>query len=135
MPEHHSEPKTHPVPDDIARAAHIDRERFEALTRRAKEDEETFWNEIGQRLDWITPYSRIKDVSFDLDDLHIRWFDDGTLNVCANCVRLRFSGKVTTRTATSESPTANSTNASAASPMRSSSWESAREIASPPPCR
>ncbi len=86
MSEHHPQAQIHPVPDDIAKSAHVDRERFEELTREALENEDAFWNRIGQRLDWIKPYSRIKDVNFDLDDLHIRWFDDGTLNVCANCV-------------------------------------------------
>ncbi|NBB93573.1 MAG: acetate--CoA ligase [Gammaproteobacteria bacterium] len=86
MSDKHSQPQVHPVPDDIAKTAHVDRERFEALTREARENEDAFFNRIGQRLDWIEPYSRIKDVSFDLDDLHIRWYDDGVLNVCANCV-------------------------------------------------
>jgi acetyl-CoA synthetase len=86
MSQHHPEPSIHPVPEDIARSAHVDRERLDELAREARDDADTFWNRIGQRLDWIKPYSRINDVSFDLDDLHIRWFDDGTLNVCANCV-------------------------------------------------
>ncbi len=86
MSEHHPQAQIHPVPDEIAKSAHVDRERFEELTREAVGNEDAFWNRIGQRLDWIKPYSRIKDVNFDLDDLHIRWFDDGTLNVCANCV-------------------------------------------------
>ncbi|NEZ03914.1 acetate--CoA ligase [Wenzhouxiangella sp. XN201] len=86
MSEHHSQPSVHPVSEPIAASAHVDREKFEALAQEARDDENTFWDRIGKRLDWIDPYSRIKDVSFDLDDLHIRWFDDGTLNVCANCV-------------------------------------------------
>ena len=76
----------YPVFESIARDAHVDAERFEALRRTASEDLEGFWGEIGQRIDWIKPYSRVKDVSYALDDLHIRWFDDGTLNVCYNCV-------------------------------------------------
>jgi acetyl-CoA synthetase len=76
----------YPVFESIARDAHVDAERFEALRRKASEDPEGFWGEIGQRIDWIKPYSRVKDVSYALDDLHIRWFDDGTLNVCYNCV-------------------------------------------------
>ncbi|RFF31526.1 acetate--CoA ligase [Wenzhouxiangella sediminis] len=86
MAEHHPQAQVHPVPDKIAKSARVDRERFEELTREALENEDAFWNRIGQRVEWIKPYSRIKDVNFDLDDLHIRWFDDGTLNVCANCV-------------------------------------------------
>ncbi|RFF28219.1 MULTISPECIES: acetate--CoA ligase [unclassified Wenzhouxiangella] len=86
MSEHHPQPQTHPVPDEVAQSAHVDRNRFEALTREARDNEDKFWNRIGRRIDWIKPYSRIKDVSFNLDDLHIRWYDDGTLNVCANCI-------------------------------------------------
>jgi len=76
----------YPVFESIARAAHVDAPRFEELSRRAGKDPEGFWGEVGKRLDWIKPYSRVKDVSFALDDLHIRWYEDGTLNVCANCV-------------------------------------------------
>ena len=47
---------------------------------------EAFWREVAQRIDWIKPFSRVKDVSFDPADVHIRWFDDGTLNASANCI-------------------------------------------------
>jgi acetyl-CoA synthetase len=57
------------------------------------------------RLDWIKPFTKVKDVSFDPDDFHIKWFEDGTLNVSANCIdrhlpradRPRSSGKATIR--------------------------------------
>ncbi len=75
-----------PVPDALAARAHVDASTYDELAERARTDPEAFWDEVGKRIDWIRPYSRIKDVSFDLDDLHIRWYDDGTLNVCANCV-------------------------------------------------
>ena len=57
-----------------------------ALRKRAEEDQEGFWRDVAQRIDWIKPFTKVKDVSFDKDDLHIRWFYDGTLNVCANCL-------------------------------------------------
>ena len=41
---------------------------------------------MGKRLTWIKPYTRVKNVSYDKDDLHIRWYEDGTLNVCVNCI-------------------------------------------------
>lgn len=47
---------------------------------------EEFWSEQGKLIDWITPYTRIKDVSFEEKDLHIRWYYDGTLNACYNCL-------------------------------------------------
>jgi len=76
----------YPVFDEIAAGARVDQEKFARMTRAAAEDPEAFWGDVGRRLDWIRPFTRVKDVSFALDDLHIRWFDDGTLNVCANCV-------------------------------------------------
>jgi len=86
MSEQHPQAQIHTVPERIEQSAHIDRARFEQLMREASENENAFWSRIGRRLDWIKPFSRVKDVSFDLDDLHIRWYDDGVLNVCANCV-------------------------------------------------
>ena len=56
------------------------------LRRRALEDAEGFWAEQGRRLDWIEPFQSVRDVSYASDDVRIRWFHDGTLNVCANCV-------------------------------------------------
>ncbi len=76
----------HPVPAAFAAAARYDRAQYDALYAQSMADPEGFWSRIGQRLDWITPYSRVKDVSFDASDLHIRWYEDGTLNVAANCL-------------------------------------------------
>ena len=44
-----------------------------------------FWREHGKRIDWVKPYTKIKDVSFE-QDVKIRWFYDGTLNACVNCI-------------------------------------------------
>ncbi|NAV73973.1 acetyl-coenzyme A synthetase, partial [Salmonella sp. zj-f60] len=49
-------------------------------------DPEGFWARVSQRLDWIKPPTKIKNVSFDRNDLHIRWYEDGELNVSANCL-------------------------------------------------
>ena len=81
-----SGPRSYPPSDEFARAAHVDADRFEAMRRAAREDPDAFWAEQGRRLDWIEPYSTVSDVSFDHADLRIRWYEDGTLNVCANCV-------------------------------------------------
>ncbi len=86
MSGHNPLKERYPVFESIAESAHVDAEKFEQMSRRASEDPEGFWGDVGRRLDWIKPYTRVKDVSFSLDDLHIRWFDDGTLNVCYNCV-------------------------------------------------
>ena len=50
------------------------------------EDPEGFWGEHGKRIDWIKPYSTVKNVSYDAKDLYIKWYEDGTLNVAANCL-------------------------------------------------
>ncbi|MBY6203863.1 acetate--CoA ligase [Halomonas denitrificans] len=76
----------YPVPEERAARAHVDADDHRAMSERARNDPEGFWGEIGRRLDWMRPFTRVKDVSFDLDDLHIRWYHDGTLNVCENCV-------------------------------------------------
>jgi acetyl-CoA synthetase len=49
-------------------------------------DPEAFWGEHGKRIDWIKPYTKVKDTSFAHDDVHVRWYEDGTLNVAANCI-------------------------------------------------
>jgi len=80
------EVQKHPVTDDVRQRAWIDAERYAAMYRESVENNEAFWAEQAKRIDWIKPFSRVKDVSFAKDDLHIRWFEDGTLNVCYNCV-------------------------------------------------
>ena len=78
--------KTYPVPSDIAASAWINEQSYESMYRKSVEDNVGFWAEHGQRIDWIRPYSKVKDISFAKDDLHIRWYEDGTLNVCVNCI-------------------------------------------------
>ena len=62
------------------------REQADALRQRARENPEGFWSDIAHRLDWSTPFTKVKDVSFDAKDLHIKWFYDGALNACVNCL-------------------------------------------------
>ena len=75
-----------PVPETAARDAHIDAVRYEELYRRSLGDPDGFWAEQAQILDWIKPFTEVRDVSFARDDVHIRWFADGILNACANCL-------------------------------------------------
>ncbi|MEQ8396330.1 acetate--CoA ligase [Thalassobaculum sp.] len=74
------------VPAAIAEAALVDAAGYKAMYERSVADPEGFWAEHGKRLDWIKPYTKVKDTSFDEKDLHIRWFEDGTLNASANCL-------------------------------------------------
>jgi len=78
--------KIYPVPADVAAKARITAADYERLYAESVKDPEGFWGRIGKRLDWITPYTKVKDVSYDAKDLHIRWFHDGTLNLSANCL-------------------------------------------------
>ena len=75
-----------PVPDATAAAAHVDARRYEAMYRASVADPEAFWAEHGRAVDWMRPYTQVRDVSYARDDVHIRWFHDGTLNVSANCI-------------------------------------------------
>ena len=81
-----SERTIFPVTAGAAESAHVDAAAYEAMYRRSVEDPEGFWAEQAGRLDWITPFTKVKDVSWAKDDLHIRWFEDGTLNASANCL-------------------------------------------------
>jgi acetyl-CoA synthetase len=78
--------KTYPVNDDLARHAWVDQQGYERMYRASVDDNEAFWAEQAKCIDWIRPFSKVKDVSFDKDDLHIRWFEDGSLNVTSNCI-------------------------------------------------
>ena len=75
-----------PVPTETARAALVDDAQYQAMYAASLADPEAFWAKHGKRIDWIKPYSQIKDVSYAADDLHIKWYYDGTLNVAANCL-------------------------------------------------
>ncbi|MEE8515649.1 MAG: acetate--CoA ligase [Alphaproteobacteria bacterium] len=80
-----SDNQVFPVPEDLARTAWADDATYNEMYQRSIADPEGFWGEHGKRLDWIKPYSLIKDTSFT-GDVSIRWFHDGSLNACANCV-------------------------------------------------
>ncbi|MEO1329759.1 MAG: acetate--CoA ligase [Pseudomonadota bacterium] len=64
----------------------INAEQYRALYEASISDPEGFWSEQAKRLDWITPFTKVRNASFDLDALSIKWFEDGALNICANCV-------------------------------------------------
>jgi acetyl-CoA synthetase len=78
--------KIYAVDSATAGRALIDAAGYEEMYQKSIIDNEGFWAEHAQRIDWIKPFTKVKDVSFAKDDLHIRWFYDGTLNVCYNCV-------------------------------------------------
>ncbi|MFN3676933.1 MAG: acetate--CoA ligase [Sphingomonas pseudosanguinis] len=77
-------PDVRPAP--TAPAGSIDRQEYDRRYQAAAADPEGYWREQAKRLDWMTPFERVKDVSFDEADFRIRWFDGGELNVSANCL-------------------------------------------------
>jgi acetyl-CoA synthetase len=76
----------YPVPASFAASAQIKAGDYQRMYAESVEDPERFWGRIGRRLDWIKDYSRVKDSSYAENDCHIRWFDDGKLNVASNCL-------------------------------------------------
>ena len=74
-----------PVPEHVLESTKCNRAKYDAMYRRSVEDPDGFWAEEGKRLDWIKPYSIVKNTSFE-GDVAIRWFEDGTLNASVNCI-------------------------------------------------
>jgi acetyl-CoA synthetase len=78
--------KLYKVPEDFAALAHLRHADYQRLYQESVRDPVSFWSRIGRRIDWIQPYSKVKDTSFDEGDFRIRWFHDGSLNVSVNCL-------------------------------------------------
>jgi len=75
-----------PVPADIAASAWADNDKYLELYKQSIDDPDGFWGEQGKRLDWIKPYTQVKDVNYNAPDVSIKWYQDGTLNASANCL-------------------------------------------------
>ena len=71
---------------DFVSKARINAEQFESLYKQSMEDQDGFWSEIARNIDWIKPFAKVKNVNFNSPDVSIKWFEDGTLNVSANCL-------------------------------------------------
>ncbi len=78
--------KIYPASADFVANARKNEAVYRAEYAESVNDNAAYWARIGKRLDWIRPYTKIKDVSFAADDLHVRWYEDGQLNVSANCL-------------------------------------------------
>ena len=74
------------VPKKWAKQAYVDRNQYVKKYKLSIKDNEGFWRKEGKRIDWIKPYTKIKDVKYSKTDVKIKWFYDGTLNASANCV-------------------------------------------------
>ncbi|MBS9439486.1 acetate--CoA ligase [Photorhabdus noenieputensis] len=76
----------HPIPAYIAEHALMNKQQYQQDYQLSLQDPERFWGEKGKIIDWIKPYTKVKNTSFDPGHINIRWFEDGTLNLSANCL-------------------------------------------------
>lgn len=74
------------VAAEWAARAWADDTKYQDMYKRSIEDPDGFWGEMGKRIDWIKPYTKVKNTSYAPENISIKWYEDGTLNVCANCV-------------------------------------------------
>ncbi len=81
-----TETKTYPPSPEFVAHAHADRAKYDAMYGESVSEPDVFWGREGKRLDWIKPYSKVKNTSFSYPDISIKWFEDGVLNVAANCI-------------------------------------------------
>ncbi|MGB8157511.1 MAG: acetate--CoA ligase [Pseudolabrys sp.] len=78
--------KIYDVPADWRKRAYADGAKYKEMYARSIKDPNGFWADQAKRIDWIKPFSKVKNSSYDPTDVSIKWFEDGTLNVCHNCV-------------------------------------------------
>ncbi len=78
--------KVYPVSEAVASAAWCNEADYFKLYAASVADSEAFWGEQGKRIHWMKPYSQVKDVSYGPEDVHIKWYYDGTTNACYNCL-------------------------------------------------
>ncbi len=78
--------KVYDVPAEWAKRAWVNDAKYQEMYKRSLTDPQGFWAEHGKRIDWITPYSKIKNTSFDAHNVSIKWFEDGVTNVAHNCI-------------------------------------------------
>ncbi|WP_139293055.1 AMP-binding protein, partial [Escherichia coli] len=76
----------HPIPANIAERCLINPDQYKAQYQQSITDPDTFWGEQGKILDWMRPYTRVKNTSFAPGNISIKWYEDGTLNLAANCL-------------------------------------------------
>ena len=78
--------KIYNVPAEWSARAWVDDQKYQAMYKRSVADPNGFWGEMGRRVDWMKPYTKVKNTSYDPANVSIKWYEDGTLNVSANCI-------------------------------------------------
>ncbi len=76
----------YPVTDELAQQSTLSQQQYQRLYQQSINEPDAFWRQQAKRLQWITPFQQVSSVSFNREDLHIRWFEDGYLNACDNCL-------------------------------------------------
>ena len=82
-----------PVFENFKDSAHLTKDKYEEAYKFALDNPEAFWEKEGKRINWINPYTRVKDVTWSNNDVNIKWFYDGTLNASYNCIDRHLSDK------------------------------------------
>ena len=80
------ESAVYPPSEDIIKNTHIDAAKYDEMYAQSIQNPEKFWAEQAERITWIKPFTKVKDVSYDFGNVNIKWFEDGQLNVAANCI-------------------------------------------------
>jgi len=78
--------KVYEVPNEWAKRAYVTDAQYQDLYARSIRDPNAFWSEHGRRIDWFTPFTKVKNSSFERANVSIKWFEDGTTNVAHNCI-------------------------------------------------
>jgi len=78
--------KVYPVSAEWSQRAFVNEAKYKDMYERSIKDPDGFWGEHGKRIDWIKPYSKVKNTSYDPKNVSIKWFEDGTTNVAMNCI-------------------------------------------------
>ena len=81
------------VPADWARSAHADAAKYGSMYALSVSTPDIFWAEHGKRIDWIKPFTKVKNTSFAPGEVSIKWFEDGTTNVAVNCIDRHLAGR------------------------------------------
>ena len=86
MPSDTTERQSYAPSAEMVARAHVDAAKYDAMYAASVNDPDAFWGEHGKRIDWIKPFTKVKNSSFQPGKIDIKWFEDGTLNVAANCI-------------------------------------------------
>jgi acetyl-CoA synthetase len=74
------------VPENVKAETLVDEAKYHEMYAESLRDPDSFWGEHGKRIDWMRPYTKVKDTLYSKENVSIKWYEDGTLNACVNCV-------------------------------------------------